>query len=80
MELEEVLDKIQGDQELTRRFVEDPTGVLQRLGVDSEEFTIEEPPKSAGIAQAGVCVEVCTKVGVPFSRCKKIGQNPGLVV
>jgi hypothetical protein len=79
MDLKEALEKVQGDQELARRFVEDPTGVLEGLGVGSEEFFIEDvTPEPAGPMAWDACLKVCTKVGVPFVGCKTVGSKQGL--
>jgi len=80
MELMEAFEKIQGDRKLAKRFVEDPTGVLEGLGVASKKkFFIEHRTLEAADTMAlEACIEVCFYVGVPFVGCTTVGTKQGL--
>ncbi|ADQ80269.1 hypothetical protein Palpr_2133 [Paludibacter propionicigenes WB4] len=79
MKLQEVLNKIQFDKELTAEFLKDPQKVLKEQGLDTKDLFIDEmqSPKSVKAAP-DLCVKVCAKVGAPFVGCHEVGHKEGL--
>ena len=70
--LEQAIEKIRSDKELTKKFIEEPKKVLENLGVDTQKLKIEKGPKAEieskmQALRASVCVSigeiVCVSVG-----------------
>ena len=80
MELKEALTKIQFDETLAKKFVDNPKKTLEEQGVNIAGLFIEPMPAvnpDEVQNKLHLCAEVCAYVGVPFVGCHKVGKVVG---